>query len=847
MILVRTIRQRWHGFAIVTALLTSGTLASCGGENFFGGDGLSPDDSTEPSIAIESPDSGQRVAVGDSVFIEVEATDDQGIAQIELSGFAVSGSSTLGTRELTPRFAPKVVDLGGVQPVVRDTVLLRYLLPIGDSIPADTVLLIARVTDRAGNESADTVYVGVGGPRVHITSPVSGAQVRPGAQLVARISAADTANPLQSIRLRSTGAVTLDTLVRFDPPRAEVDTLVALNLPAGAPTGTMVLSATARNVINDSTTSAAVQIQVLPPSEDTRAPTVRFSTSSRSRVETRDTLTVTVSAQDSVRVDRVGATLLVIQRLSTGTDTLGAIPLSQAGDSATFKVELSRFGVDVPTDTSTLRVETTAFAYDAAGNCGAATVPNTPLSDLCVLRGDTVYASQSGARSDLLLVRGGTIKPATATDRLADLAVDETGRRVFISNFSRNRVEVLPFGSQTFAQSIVVGAEPWGVTIGVGGDTLFVANSGGTNVSVVPLSTLQEAEALRIRPADIRLYGVEYDVTTDSIDVVTVHDYSDRPQFLGQISSGQLIYSTKPTSTREPGTIRIVDPAKDARREFNRGSEIFTGYAENEIGSGIVVNALSAGLTQSREMVVCPRAITASQADPGCVTGTATVVRDAIAALAAAGLTDTRVELGKEIESIGLTDTTFVAVSRDNSTISFGEGAVDPGRVFLFQNVAGALTGSSFETEDLLGNAAKRVIGLALNGDGSLGAARGELAYFFDDDLRLEGEAAAGTPTGGLALHPLSAGYPGGNATYRRAFVSAETATGLPYIDIIDTFSFVRVRRIVIRDRIIGTMAAAEVLPGDPEYGTVALRLFGITASGVLEVELTANDLLAPT
>ena len=44
---------------------------------------------------------------------------------------------------------------------------------------------------------------------------------------------------------------------------------------------------------------------------------------------------------------------------------------------------------------------------------------------------------------------------------------------------------------------------------------------------------------------------------------------------------------------------------------------------------------------------------------------------------------------------------------------------------------------------------------------------------------------AAGTPTGGLALHPLSAGYPGGNATYRRAFVSAETETGLPYIDII--------------------------------------------------------------
>ena len=41
------------------------------------------------------------------------------------------------------------------------------------------------------------------------------------------------------------------------------------------------------------------------------------------------------------------------------------------------------------------------------------------------------------------------------------------------------------------------------------------------------------------------------------------------------------------------------------------------------------------------------------------------------------------------IASIALTDTTFVAVSRDNSTIAFGEGAVDPGRVFLFTTDSG--------------------------------------------------------------------------------------------------------------------------------------------------------------
>jgi hypothetical protein len=213
-------------------------------------------------VEIASPDSGQRVAVGDSVFLEVQVTDDQGIAEIELSGLAVTGSPALGTRTTTPRFEPKVVDLGDLQPLVRDTVVLRYLLPTGDSIPADTVLVIANVTDLAGNEAADTVRIGIGGPRIHINAPLAGTQVRPGAQLVVRLSAADTANPLQSIRLRSSGAVAIDTLVRFDPPRGTVDTTVAVNLPSTAAPGSMVLRATARNSVNDSTVSAPVEIQV---------------------------------------------------------------------------------------------------------------------------------------------------------------------------------------------------------------------------------------------------------------------------------------------------------------------------------------------------------------------------------------------------------------------------------------------------------------------------------------------------------------------------------------------------------------------------------------------------------
>ena len=80
---------------------------------------------------------GQRVAVGDSVRVEVHVEDQQGIARIDLTGFAIRGSAQLGTLTEVVRFEPKVVDLTEVRPVVRDSVITRYLLATGDSVPAD--------------------------------------------------------------------------------------------------------------------------------------------------------------------------------------------------------------------------------------------------------------------------------------------------------------------------------------------------------------------------------------------------------------------------------------------------------------------------------------------------------------------------------------------------------------------------------------------------------------------------------------------------------------------------------------------------------------------------------------
>ena len=824
--------------ALLAALLATAAFAACEGDNAWSGlTGVGGGtDTAPPTAAIIAPDSSRRVAVGDSVLVQVRVTDDLGVDSVTLVGFSLRGSAELGTETRVERFAPKVVALLGGRTLVRDTLLTRYLIATSDSLPEDRVYIVASVRDTVGNVRADTVTISVGGPRVTILEPIADTQLRAGGAMRVRIQAADSVGRIAAIRLRASEAFTADTTLQIDPSLRLVDTVIVLQVPASAKGG-LVLQAAARSVNQDSAVSNPSVVQVLAASRDERAPSVTFSVASPSAAEVGDSVAITVTATDSTKVGSVGVTLVPTHRKLTGTLTLPVLSQTAPGDSATFRFSLEQLGVIQQPDTSTVRLEVTAFATDTAGNCGAATVPGTPLSVTC-LPGTPVRTTQSGNITDILLVRGTTVRPAVRSDTLADLVTD--GSRVYVSNFSRNRIEVLPVNETAFTDSIRGASSPWGLAVGNNGDTLFVANNGGTNISVVSLATLSQVRLLQI--PDVHLYSITYDVKTDSVSEVVDFEYSDHPQFIAQIASGQLLYSTSPTSTRSDGTVRIFDPAKDLTYEFGRATEIFTGYATDKIGQGVVVNARDAALSGSSRLWVCPRRLHSDQTDPGCITLTATAAADSLTKLRVAGLTDTRLDLGTDIETVGLTDTTFVAVSGDHGAVAFGEGGVNPGRIFQFRNVNGQLVGSTTETRDLVGNAAERVIGLGLNADGSLGMARFNKVYFFDQNLRQQGSASAGIPTGGGAMDPRNSGYPG-NDGHRRAFSSGVDGNGRAFVDILDTSRFNTVKRVYIRDRVTGGLVAVPVAGSDPASGQLSLRVFAITATGVVEVGLTPADL----
>jgi hypothetical protein len=841
--------------ALATVLL-AGLLSACNGENCFTANCQGPNpnpgdttgvqpaaDTVSPGAQLQFPRDSATVAVADSVFVQVRVTDNLAVGTVELSGFALRGDPNLGTQQRVDRFQTKTVDLSpaAVGRAVKDTVVTRYLLASADSLPEKGVFVVATVRDTAGHVRADTVPISIGGPRIQIMSPASAAEFRGGTTVPVRILAEDRIDLVASVRIRASGAFAADTTLTLRVPAASVDTVVVFPVPITAQGG-LHLEATTTSGSRLAGTARPVDVTILSANRDETAPRVSFTVQVVPRAETKDTLYVGLSASDETRVDTVGATVFAIHRTATGEDTLVAIRRKLPASAGTVKFALEEFSTArLPfdgLDTVTIAFEVTAFAKDGSNNCATATAPGAVQSLPCRPGpAGTIVADGPGRLQNVLVTRGLTIPPPNPGDVLPDLVADSS--RLYISNLTRNRVDVLPIGGMSYGVPARVGSEPWGLAISRFRDSLYVANSGGTNISVIPLktATFAEAEGRRIFTANERLYSVTG--SFPGVSGVTEFDYSDRPQFIAQASNGLLVYSTKPTQAAGEGTVRIFDQVK-------LRSEIFIGYVDRHTANkAVVVNADSAFWVPPTSLMVCPRKRSGDTSDPQCIVGNVVQVEDSLAKMralppnASGAKYDTRVDIGADIAEVGFSDTTYVAASGDRNYVAVGEGGrVDrPARIPMFRASGDSLLLQG-DIRDLISNAAERVIGLGINRDGSLSIARGNQAYFFFPTLRLQGVVESGSPTGGVAMHPEGAGYPGGSN--RLAFVSGLDAQG-PYVDVIDTFNFFRIKRLYIRDPVVGALAVAPRAPSDP--GNVVLRLYALTPRGIVALQVTTADL----
>ncbi|MFW6330360.1 MAG: hypothetical protein ACOC3J_01410 [Gemmatimonadota bacterium] len=548
------------------------------------------------------------------------------------------------------------------------------------------------------------------------------------------------------------------------------------------------------------------------------------------------------------------------------------------------------------------------FAADTTGQvaCAVGTDEQRPC-DPDTYAPDQYYeaADTAGLLLEIEAVRGVTVLLENRDATIADLAIDTVDDRLFLSNITDNLVEFLQldadFRQNRFNDPVQVGSEPWGIFIGerevsdaetgFGGisvtpgeraRTLIVSNSGGTNMSLVHLdpnaSLVQEVDVVRLRTPN----SILYEIKEESDDfggvryTVEHYDLADRPQFLAQDSLLRIVYSTLGTEAAPTTTVRFVhvnpDPGSGADRPEDRF--LLTGdMVDSEDESTVVLANVDSILV--KPVALGSDSVRVFMHEPGYPdrviynTEWQAQIADAIAIVNAQlqAVMDAR-GMGTQapmfypfymrgtwdFDALAWSDTTFVSASGDRGTIAIGEGAESPtGRIMLWHGEERAQISDEVQIGDLVNNASEQVLGVGLNQNGSLGVARGlEATYFFTPDLRLQGlyrqEELGGA---GAAFHPEHDAVTDGGHTDGTGAGAAFTGTSEHSIDVVNTFHFNQVNKLVIRDDVVGPLRAGPPLATDnagltcpTDLDCVVAKLYGITsAGGVVIVNVRRRDL----
>jgi len=792
----------------------------------------------KPNVVLDSPLVNALVNVKDSVYVVMRLSDDKALKSASLVGYTFKGSEDLGTLKTTIRFAPMVAPVSGTfRDGLRDTTIRRYLKAVSASdTTLDSVVVVAIVTDKDGN--ADTTkrrFDLVAGPKVTITTPVPNDSVPAGVGLGITAEALHP-DGMATMSIRVQGELTwptrLDTTVTQGftgaPPRTTLNTVV--RIPANAPVRGR-LTVTAKAIDVNGQPGSALPLLVYVRGAANAQP--RVTQTVQARAEYGDSIKVSASG------DGIAAVGYVARDSAGRVIKRDSVRLSQPYPGNAVQ-SLAMEGISTVFQGKRLAI--TAFAVDQAGRTGYA-----------------VRASQVNPESNLanawvdstLVVYGRTYKLPRVGGSVGDIAIDRSHGNVLLSNTAFNRLEVWQNGPKKFDNlGVAVGSQPWGLFVSNNPDTLLVANSGGTNISRVFIGStdarsIREDSLHRILTRGTYVFVVN-ETRDEKTNKVTISVgppiiFSDRPQYIGQIQSGEVFYSTKPTQAAVQGTIRYIDP-KQAYPDPQ--PVLLFRAAPVEQTNYIVVNADSVFVRRALVSTAAPDTLVLYDHPPGTImpsdSAVSTVgVGAAVAALRALNGSDVSFVQGADVSALGLTDTTFVATSGDRRWVAFGEGNTSNGRIVMaskgfFSPVISQL--------DLTANTAERVNGLALDQTGATMAAHGIESYFTAVDLpfhlRLQGKYTSNASGAGIVFHPQANGVTSFDQT-RTAFISSGNRT----VEIVDIFHYINRGRLELKNSLYGPLRASLPLPGDAP--DIILKLFGLTAEGLVVIDLRTNDILA--
>lgn len=897
--------------------------------------GIGIEDRKGPTfIRLEtSPDSTVPLQDTVAVQVTVELTDPAGIRQVTFIGLSYRGEPSMGTDSVVERFAQKVIEFprpteGGEMPT---SYTLNPYLFSEDLTTTEVVEIFVVAEDALGNVSDTSKIVVVGGPDVSITDPPGDFAVHVGKTISVSMSVFDR-DGIDSVKLVVTGAASADTFNMAVPApsneRFSLDQVVTMP----ATDQTVRLQAFAWNDNEIGGRSAPVFVEVLEDAPDDITPPTVSVTAERfvptdvgNRMEMLDEIEVRVSALDgNSGLARIGLTVLA--EFDGQVDTLTrevTFAATNERKNLVFRVavdelltllgvtDVSAFEAALPQGID-LRFH--GFAVDASGNLACAVGEGEQLTCERISAANPPFytaAGTLGLRLEIEVVRGVTVLLNDRTARIADLAVDTLEDRLFLSNRSQNLVEFMELdadyrNSAFFDSPVQVGSEPLGIFLGerVVSDseagfgislpagsrarTLFVANSGGTNMSLVHMdpaaAAVQEVDVVRLQTTNAVLWQITE--STDEFGNIRFlgewFDFSDRPQYLAQDSLLRIVYSTIPTAHAPMATVRYVnaDPHPAAADDEPEVRFLLTeDMVAPTDGSMVLANIDSLivwGVSGGDDLIQVfshvpgyPDQVIASPLSAQVTDAVDSVRADIDAAMAGRPNQDQApnfypfARVGSwDFEKIRWSDRTFVTASGDRGKIALGEGeAVPTGRIMIWHADSIYTLSGAIQIEDLQGNASEEVRGVGLNQNGTLGVARGkETTYFFDPNLRMTGGYShAGTGGAGAALHPDHDALTDGGHTDAGSGGVAFVGTAEHSIEVVNTFHFNLVNTLMIRDDVVGPLVAGPPLSTDngglggqcvamtaspADQDCVVAKLYAITsAGGVVIVNVRLRDL----
>ena len=802
-------------------LVAAGLLVGCAEQRFRLG---FESDTQVPTVAVvKSAGDTIDLQVARKVSFTISATDNLGLKTIAIS---LRGGLLLDTT-ITFTSATTTIDL------VVD-------LPQGvNSTVGGVINITATATDGNNNSATATASIFVVNLRaltVVLFSPTVGSVTSPDKQLPIRVLAAQQAG-IQRVGWQAIGVVNAIDSAFYALPDT-VNLLDTLTIPTATPAGTFIIwgcavASAGRRVVS---TSVTVTVQLVVT--DTIPPIVTFTVPQRAEV--RDS--ITVRAKDPSGITSIGWIALN----AAGTE-IGGRTTAFAGTLTDVTV-MDNLSLSLTAAQLPALVILKAFATDAAGNSDSA-------------RTDTLRTVP--VLADSITVVNGITKPLPAGGHVVDAIYNRNNNRVYLTNFDLDRVEVFDVTDTSFKAAMPVGSRPWGIalwprdTLGANGDTVVVANSGGTDLSIVDVSLGRERR--RHALPNFLIQSVEVEITNALVVPpalklkVTEFDFSDRPQYLAmtcRVTAGtacsatdvMAVYSTAPTQAQQGAF-----PLRGTMRWENLTSAVPESHFWWE-----QAEKLPSPDNDTIQVIV----------DRGPLLGTDILLG------ASCGRTVNMIELG-------FVDSTFTRNSGNFTHALIGEGgsskepSLEFARALTYNvsvgktvtvcpviNLAGVLFSGREEIDngispgirvrDFIVNTAIPVRSIGVNFNGLTNLFRADSVYVFDEGLRLRGIIGASGANAGMDLnfnHSFQAGTGGTPGTSGGTLSPDDRLSFLastdPQIDVFDTFFWGKVASIPIRDPVIGPLRVARLGSGEQ-------ILIGVTARGVVTVRIPALTNLYP-